>query len=353
MQDVLGSDGFAPYARLGKCDILGNCRIEMVADHQHVEMLVDGVDRVRPRRVGGRWQYVGLPAGLDDVGRVPAASAFGVVSVDSTSLESGQGRFYETGLVQRIGMDGNLHVHFVRDGEAIVDCGRRGSPVFVQLQSHGAGSHLFTQRQTQARVALAKQTKIHRECVQRLQHASDMPRPRAARCGRSTSGRSGPAPYHRRYAGHQSLIDLLRADQVNVAIDCSRGDDRTFSRNDFGCGTDNDIDAWLDVRIAGLANTGYASILDANIRLHDTEIIHDQRVRDDGIRNLVGAALALAHAIANDLAPAKFHLLTINGVVFLHFDPQSGIRQAHAVARSRTEHLGIGLSRDRTRHYSF
>ena len=52
VQDVLGGDGLAADARLGEGHVLGDRRVEVVADHQHVEVLVDGVDRVRPRRVG-------------------------------------------------------------------------------------------------------------------------------------------------------------------------------------------------------------------------------------------------------------------------------------------------------------
>ena len=38
--------------------------IEVVAHHQHVEVLVDGVDGVRPGRVGGDWaaRWAGWPA---------------------------------------------------------------------------------------------------------------------------------------------------------------------------------------------------------------------------------------------------------------------------------------------------
>ena len=58
-------------ARFGKRDILGNARVEMMTDHQHVEMLVDGVDRERPRRIGRRRQDVRLAANLMMSGACP------------------------------------------------------------------------------------------------------------------------------------------------------------------------------------------------------------------------------------------------------------------------------------------
>src|SRR5262249_27066746 len=47
VEDIFGGDGFAANAAFGKRDILGKVRIEMVADHEHIEMLIDGIDGVR------------------------------------------------------------------------------------------------------------------------------------------------------------------------------------------------------------------------------------------------------------------------------------------------------------------
>jgi hypothetical protein len=58
------------------------------------------------------------------------------------------------------------------------------------------------------------------------------------------------------------------------------------------------------------------------------------------------AALRLAHAVADHLAAAEFHLLAIGGVVALDLDEQFGVGQADAVARGRAVHVGIGLARD-------
>ena len=52
MKNVLCRDGLLADAGVGKSHILGNVAVQMVADHQHVEMFVHGVDRVRARGVG-------------------------------------------------------------------------------------------------------------------------------------------------------------------------------------------------------------------------------------------------------------------------------------------------------------
>ena len=53
MQDILGGDGFAPDPAFGKGHILRDRLVQMMADHQHVEMLFQRVHRIGPCRVGG------------------------------------------------------------------------------------------------------------------------------------------------------------------------------------------------------------------------------------------------------------------------------------------------------------
>ena len=62
MQDVLGGDRLAADPAFGEGDILGDARVEMMAHHQHVEMLVDGVDRKRAGGIGRRGQHIRQPA---------------------------------------------------------------------------------------------------------------------------------------------------------------------------------------------------------------------------------------------------------------------------------------------------
>ena len=45
---------------------------------------------------------------VDDVGRVPAARALGVVGVDAAARDGGEGVGHESGLVEGVGVDGEL-----------------------------------------------------------------------------------------------------------------------------------------------------------------------------------------------------------------------------------------------------
>ena len=130
---------------------------------------------------------------------------------------------------------------------------------------------------------------------------------------------------------------------MNVHVEGAGGEDLAFAGDRLGAGADDDVDVRLDVRIAGLADAGDLAVLDADVGLDDAPVVDDQRVGDDGIDGAVGAGhLALAHAVADHLAAAEFHLLTVGGEVLLDLDDQIGIGEADLVARGRAEHLGVG-----------
>ena len=81
----------------------------------------------------------------------------------------------------------------------------------------------------------------------------------------------------------QRLVDLLRADEMDVGVEAAGGDDLALAGDDLGAGADDDGHARLDVGIAGLADRGDAAVLDADVGLDDAPVIEDQRVGDDGV----------------------------------------------------------------------
>ena len=81
VQDVLGRHGRGPDARGGEGQVLRDRRVQVMADHQHVEVLVERVTRVRAGRVGRGRQHVRVRGDLDDVrgvtALVPCPAEFG------------------------------------------------------------------------------------------------------------------------------------------------------------------------------------------------------------------------------------------------------------------------------------
>ena len=151
-----------------------------------------------------------------------------------------------------------------------------------------------------------------------------------------------PPPEHRGDAGHQRVLDLLRADEMNVAVEPSRGEDLALARDDVGAGANNDGNAGLDVGIAGLADSADIAFLDGDVGLYDPPMIDDQRIGDHGIGCALSVGdLRLAHAVTDHLAAAEFHFLAVDGEILLNLDDEIGVRQPHTVAGGRPEHVGI------------
>ena len=244
--------------------------------------------------------------------------------------------------VQRVGVEHHLHIVIVGDRKAAVDRGRRSAPVLVQLERASAAlDHLLERRRARG-VALAGKAEIDRQAVGGLDHAADVPRPRRAGCGEGAVRRSGAAAEHGGDARHQRVLDLLRADEMDMSVEAAGGEDPALGSDHLGARADDDGDVGLDVGIAGLADGGDAVALQAHVGFDDAPVIEDQRIGDDGVdRALLVGDLALAHAVADHLAAAEFHLLAVGGEVLLDLDDDVGVGEPYAVAGGRAEHVGI------------
>ncbi len=130
---------------------------------------------------------------------------------------------------------------------------------------------------------------------------------------------------------------------MDVAVDAARGEDFALAGDDFGAGADDDVNARLDVGIAGLADAENAAVGDGDIGFDDAPMVDDQRVGDHRVdRAFRLRCLRLAHAVADHFSPAEFDLLAVGGEVAFHLDDQVGVGEADAVAGGRAEHVGIG-----------
>ena len=94
MQDIFSRNRFFADAAFSKGQVFGNRRVQVVADHQHVHMLVQRVDGVGHGRVGGRWQKVRLADHAHDVRRMATARAFGVKGAQAAALGGLDGVFH-------------------------------------------------------------------------------------------------------------------------------------------------------------------------------------------------------------------------------------------------------------------
>ncbi len=140
---------------------------------------------------------------------------------------------------------------------------------------------------------------------------------------------------------------------MDVRVDAAGGDDAALAGDRLGARPDHDIDAGLDVGVAGLADAADAAVADADIGFDDAPMVEDHGVGDDGVDGALGAGrLPLPHPVADHLAAAELDLLAIDRAVALDLDDEVGIGEPQPVAGGRAEHRGIGGARDRRRHQS-
>ncbi len=129
---------------------------------------------------------------------------------------------------------------------------------------------------------------------------------------------------------------------MDVGVEAAGGEDLAFARDHFGSRADDDGDARLDVRIAGLADRGDETVLQANVGLHDPPMVEDDGVGDDGVDRAARVGrLRLPHAVADHLAAAELHLFAISGEILLDLDDELRVGEADAVAGRGAEHFRV------------
>src|SRR5260221_8256132 len=109
---------------------------------------------------------------------MPAAGAFGMKGVNGSALEGRDCIFDKPALVQGVGVNGNLHIHLIRDREAAIDGGGRSAPIFMKVEPAGAGLHLLNETLRQPPRPLAQEADFHAESIRIPPPALAMPLPR-------------------------------------------------------------------------------------------------------------------------------------------------------------------------------
>ena len=113
MEYILCCDGLRTDSGISKSNVFRNLFVQVMAYHQHVQMLVQCVDGVRHSRVCGRRKYVWSCCSTDDIRCMAAACAFCMICMDGSSCDSCKSIFYAAAFIQSICMNRNLNVVFV------------------------------------------------------------------------------------------------------------------------------------------------------------------------------------------------------------------------------------------------
>src|SRR5579884_1461114 len=247
-------------------------------------------------------------------------------------------------------MDSDLGVGFISHPERSINCRGCRAPILMQLQAACPGCNLLNQRRLLRIISFAKQTKVEREFIQRLKHAMDIPRPGSAGSSVRAICRPGAAAYHGGSSAADCFYCLLRRDKVYVSIDCSSRAYSVLASNDFG-GRRNDhlvVDSIHYVRVAGLANSGYQTVFNANVSLdYAQHRIHDYCVCDNQVKGIFARyPTCLTHPVSDTLPAAKDQLVAIGQQILFDLDYEVSISQPDSVANSRPIEFGVLLSWD-------
>ena len=230
LENVLRGNGLRADPGIGKGHILRNPFVQMMADHQHVQVLVQGVHRVGHGRVGGRGQDIGGCRRPDNVRGMAAAGPLCVVGVDGAPADGGQGVLHAAPLIEGVCVDGHLHIVLVCHLQAMVNGGGCASPVLMELQPHGARPDLLHQGLLVRAVALAQQADVHGIFLGCLQHHLQVPGAGRTGGGVGAVCRAGAASDHGGDAAVQGTVHLLGGDKVDMGVQPSGGENQPFSR---------------------------------------------------------------------------------------------------------------------------
>ena len=145
VQHILCRNRLRTDTAVGKSHIFFVIFIQVMAHHQHIQMLVNSVAGKWHGRIGRRWQHIFTGCCPYDIRCMTAAGTFCMVSMNRSSLEGRHSILYKSPFVQSICMDGYLHIIAVCYRQTSVNGLWSSPPVLMKFQTAGPGSYLFCQ----------------------------------------------------------------------------------------------------------------------------------------------------------------------------------------------------------------
>ena len=354
VKHILRRDRLRSNTGICKCNILRNVFIEMVANHQHIEMLIERILRKWHCRICRGRKHIRSGSCADDIRGMTATCALGMIGVDCSPINRSERILNASTLVQRIRMNCDLNIILVCDIETMVDDCRCCTPVLMNLESHRACLDLLDQRCLIRTVSFSEKTEIHRILLRRLEHSRKIPRSRCARRRICTVCRSGSSSDHRRHARKQRAVNLLRTDEMNVRVDSARSHNHPLGCESFCRSADRHsrCDSIHDIRIARFSDADNLSVLNSDVRLVDSRVIHNQRICQHQIEISVRTRRLhrLTHAIADRLSTTELDLISVARHIVFHPRNQIGICKPNPISGCWTVHHAVLFSTDFETH---
>ena len=277
-----------------------------------------------------------------------AAGALGVVGVDGSSGNGIQSVLHAAALIEGIGVDGHLHIAGIRHIQAVIDNRRGGTPVLMDFQAHGARLHLLQQRLLIGAVSFAQKADVHGILLRCLQHPLHVPGAGGTGGGVGAVRRACSAADHGGHSAVQGTVHLLGRNEMNVGIQAACRHNQSLARQRLG-GCPHRHARGNTVHYTGIsrfADAGDFSVLDADISLENSRVIHHQCIGDHQIQitGRAGGFHRLTHAVTEGFAASEFALVSVCGIILFHLNHQAGVRQTYLVPNGGTVHHRIAFS---------
>ena len=145
MKNIFRGDRLAANAAFGKGDVFRDFRIEVVTNHEHVEMLIQRIDGERTCWISRAGKNIGLSTDSDDIRSMSSTRPFRVISMDGSALERSHRIGQISRFIQSIGVNSDLNVVIFRNA-ASNSRSRQGS----FPNPHGASDRLLLPKFVQA-----------------------------------------------------------------------------------------------------------------------------------------------------------------------------------------------------------
>ena len=176
VQPALGRHRHPADAGPGDAHVALVAGVHAVAQQDHVEVLGDGVHAVGKRRIRRRREHVVDAGELEDVRRMTAAAPLHVVRVQDPAVEHGEGVLDGHGLVEPVGVEGDLDVELVGDAQRGVDRAQGRAGVLVHLEPAHVRADRLADGLVARRRSPAQQADVDRVGLHGPQPALEHPR---------------------------------------------------------------------------------------------------------------------------------------------------------------------------------
>ena len=162
MQHILCRNRLRTDSGVCESHIFRNIFIQMMTNHQHIQMLIYGIYSERHGGIRRRRQYILAARCTNNIRCMPTACTLGMECMYGTATDGIQCIFHAACLIQCICMDSNLDIIFISHIQAMIDCCRSGAKVFMDFHPHRASLQLLNNRFFIGTISFSIETKIHR-----------------------------------------------------------------------------------------------------------------------------------------------------------------------------------------------